>query len=49
MEEIRIRPLPEGYYRVVVGGKTTGRINRGEVLALISTLMPNSHELELLE
>lgn len=48
MEEIRIRPLAEGYYRVAMGNKTTGRLTRGEVLSLISTLLPSQNELELL-
>lgn len=46
MEPIVIRPLTEEYFRVVRGNKTSGKLNRIQVMAYVLSLLITDKEVE---
>lgn len=46
MEPIVIRPLTEEYFRVVRGNKTTGKLNRVQVIAYVLAFLMTDKEVE---
>lgn len=46
MDPIIIRPLTEEYFRVVRGDKTTGKLNRVQVMAYVLALLMTDKEVE---